>query len=497
MEALSAWRVLDARSLLLGTVVLLVSYRFLRRPRNLPPGPWGWPILGHLPHMMASRDGIFKLFARLTTRYGDVVRINLVGVPMVILKGLDRTKEAFSQYQFSGHPPLLLTQSIAPGAGLFGSSGEQWKEIRRFCMTVLRKLGVGKSRFEQDISTEAQILVDELKNFNGKAFDPKHLFGNAVSNVICTVVLGKRFQYADPTFKHLLKVLNNLVSDKAGVEDIFEMMPVFAKLKMLPLVRNYVNAIESFFRHINLLLKEHRKRQNIDDPQDFIDIFLNEKETKERQGTKSSVLLPENLKRIVGDLFAAGSETTATTLRWGMLYMMAHPEIQRRVQKELDDVTSRNRLPRISDKPELPYTEAVLCEIQRIGTIVPVHVHMSSEDTTIAGYNIPKGTIVATSIWQIHYDPLVWEEPEEFRPERFLNQDGKFRPRLEFIPFGIGRRICLGEHLAKMELFIFFTHLLHHFTLKKPDHVPVVSFEGIHGVVWAPKSFEVSAIARE
>ena len=95
------------------------------------------------------------------------------------------------------------------------------------------------------------------------------------------------------------------------------------------------------------------------------------------------------MPRVVANLFAAGSETTATTLRWGMLYMMAHPKIQSRVQKELDDVTSRNRFPRISDKPDLPYTEAVLCEIQRIGTIVPLALpHRCSEDTTLFGYSI-------------------------------------------------------------------------------------------------------------
>ncbi|XP_022106606.1 cytochrome P450 2J6-like isoform X2 [Acanthaster planci] len=497
MEVFSAWKLLlDARTLVLGIVVFLVLFRYLRRPRNRPPGPWGLPILGNLQLLMPG-DTLFRRISKLTDRYGKVMSIDMCGIPIVVLHGHDTVKEAFSRYELSNRPPPHITESIASGVGILASSGEQWTEIRRFSMTVLRGLGVGKSRFEENISTEAEILVEELKKFNSKAFDPRHLIGNAVSNIICSVVFGKRFQYTDPAFKRLLKVLNDLVLELQG-GGMLENAPIFAKLKMLPFVRKYVIATENFFNYINILLKEHSKGQSSDLPQDFIDMFEDEQKVKERQGVKSLALLPENLKHIVGDLFGAGSETTATTLRWGMLYMIAHPEIQRRVQKELDDVTSRNRLPRISDKPELPYTEAVLCEIQRMGTIVPLAVpHMTAEDTTIEGYNIPKGTIVMSNIWHNHFDPLVWEEPGQFRPERFLDKDGKFRPREELIPFGIGRRICLGEHLAKMELFIFFTHLLHHFTLKKPDHVPAVSLEGKDGLVWSPASFEVCATARE
>ncbi|XP_038051670.1 cytochrome P450 2J6-like [Patiria miniata] len=497
MEILSALTVLDVRSLLLGVAVFLVVLRFLRRPRNLPPGPWGWPILGNLPQLTWSGGELHENISKLTARYGKVVSVNLAGISMVVLHGHDTVKEAFSRQELSERPPAYMTQEVAPGRGFVSSSGESWIEIRRFTMAVLKKLGVGKSAFEQNIVTEAEMFIDEVKKHGGKAFDPKHAMSNAVSNIICTVVFGRRFQYTDPAFEQLLKVVHNFVL-QVGAGSVFEFSPVFNKLTMLPFVRTYVACLKSIFGHINLLMKEHSKEKSADHQEDLIDIFLSEKKIKEQQGVENAALRPENLKHIVRDVFGAGSETTATTLLWGMLYMMAYPEVQVQVQKELDDVTGRNRLPRIADKPELPYTEAVLCEIHRLETIAPLSVpHASTEDTTIAGYNIPKGTTIMANIWHNHFDPLVWEEPEKFRPERFLDGDGKFRPREELMPFGSGRRSCLGEQLAKMELFVFFTYLLHHFTIKKPDHVPAVSLEGKNGMVWVPLNFDICAIVRE
>ena len=257
--------------------------------------------------------------------------------------------------------------------------------LRRFTQNVLRGFGVGKSSFEVNISVEADHLVEELAKNKGEGLDPQHLFTNAVSNVICTLVFGKRFQYDDPSFQHLLQVLSdNFTSVGSGI--MLEFLPIFAKLKMLPFVRFYVDSMRKFHQHIRQLLGQHDHETDENNPRDLIDIFLNEMKLIEEKGGNSPALRPGNLPRLVADLFAAGTETTATTLRWAMLYMMAYPDVQARVQRELDGVTARNRFPRISDKPCLPYTEAVLSEIQRMQTLVPLALpHRCSEDTTING----------------------------------------------------------------------------------------------------------------
>ncbi len=167
---------------------------------------------------------------------------------------------------------------------------------------------------------------------------------------------------------------------------IIEFSPVVSKLTVIPFVKRYVDTVTELVEQMMSLIEEHNRDYDAANPRDLTDMFLKEMDLKQTLGDESGAIKKENLRPVVGDLFVAGSETTNTTLRWSMLYMMAYPEIQNRVQKELDDVTHGNRLPRISDKPNLPYTEAVLCEIQRMSTIVPLAVpHYTSEDTTLMG----------------------------------------------------------------------------------------------------------------
>ncbi|XP_038069464.1 cytochrome P450 2J6-like [Patiria miniata] len=493
MKAIDGMMALDARSVLLGLVVFLVLYRLLRRtPRNLPPGPTGWPVLGYLPQLAMAKEDPQKIFSKLAAKYGDVISVNLAGNLLVVLHGVDAIKEAFNQPQLSARPKLHVSEKLQPGVGIFISSGEIWTKIRRFSLTVLRGFGVGKSSFEENIATEAKFLIEEWKKEAGTPFEPRHLISRSVSNVICAVVFGERFQYTDEMFRRLIHCTDD-VFEKIGAGGAIEFSPIFAKLTFLPVVRRYKESAQALIDQIWLMIEKHNRDYDADNIRDFIDTFLKE----QSKFGESEVFNVDNMRQVVGDLFVAGSETTTTTLRWSLLYMMAYPEVQTRVQKELDDVTGRNRFPRMSDRPDLPYTEAVICELQRISTIVPLSVpHVCSEDTTVLGYDIPKGTFLLANLWHNHFDPAVWEEPKSFRPERFLDDDGKVISRDELTPFGIGRRICLGEHLARMELFIFFTLLLHEFTFKNPPDGPPVSLEGTNTSTWAPKNYKVCAIPR-
>ncbi|XP_038070165.1 cytochrome P450 2J6-like [Patiria miniata] len=502
-QVLGRWSA-GVRSALVGLAVFLLAWflMFLRRPRNLPPGPRGWPVLGCLPQMaravLIDKQVPHEFLSKLSGRYGDVMSLYLAGKLVVVISKNTTMREAFGQQQLSSRPEFHVAKVEFPGRGVFAASGTMWLELRRFSLTVLRGLGVGKLSFEENISTEAKYLTDSLREDHGAPIDPTHPLNNALSNVICTVVFGKRFEYSDEMFKNLLRHTSSVTHD-AGPGLFVEILPAaFAKLQVFPFVRTYIQAIRNFYSHISALIKEHEETCDTEEPRDFIDEFVKACKTREKQGVASVGLTPVNLLRSVGDLFIAGTETSATTLRWGLLYMMAYPEIQTRIQQELDAVTGRNRLPVLSDKAYLSYTEATICEIQRISTILPLSApHYCAEKTTISGYNIPKGTFVLANLWHSHFDPSVWAEPREFRPERFLDEDGKLRHRDEFIPFGNGRRVCLGENLAKMELFIFFTHLLHHFTFKKPRHAPPISFKGDLGVTWAPADYTMCAIARE
>ncbi|XP_005756050.1 cytochrome P450 2J2-like, partial [Pundamilia nyererei] len=133
------------------------------------------------------------------------------------------------------------------------------------------------------------------------------------------------------------------------------------------------------------------------------------------------------------------TETTTTTLHWGLLYMIHYPDIQEKVQAEIDAVVGSSRQPSTSDRENMPFTDAVIHEIQRSGNIIPLNVvHMANKNTTLDKYSIPKGTKILATLHSVLHDESMWETPHSFNPQHFLDQDGKFRKREAFIPFSAG-----------------------------------------------------------
>ncbi|XP_067850005.1 vitamin D 25-hydroxylase isoform X2 [Heptranchias perlo] len=177
----------------------------------------------------------------------------------------------------------------------------------------------------------------------------------------------------------------------------------------------------------------------------------------------------ENLIFTVGELIIAGTETTTNALRWAIMYMALYPNIQEKVHHEIDTIVGKNQIPSLENKPHMPYTEAVLQEVLRFCNIAPLGIfHATAKNTIVRGYSIPKGTTVITNLYSVHFDEKYWSTPDIFCPERFLDNNGRFVKKEAFVPFSLGRRHCLGEQLARMELFLFFTMLLQRFHLHFP-----------------------------
>ncbi len=204
---------------------------------------------------------------------------------------------------------------------------------------------------------------------------------------------------------------------------------------------NETNAqIIALREYFSAIIQDHRDQFDQADLKDYIDVYLDE--INQVEGTdRASNINERNLIATVIHLFAAGSETTVTTLRWAILYMIGYPEIQTKVQQEIDAVVGRERLPNLSDKDKMPYTEATLMEVQRIATIAPLGVpHRASEDTTLCGgYTIPQNALVISNIWAIHHDHDVWKDLDLFRPERFLDGNTFKQQPEEYLPFSVGK----------------------------------------------------------
>lgn len=200
-----------------------------------------------------------------------------------------------------------------------------------------------------------------------------------------------------------------------------------------------------------------------------------------------------SLETVIGDLYGAGSGTTAATLSWSILYLVTHPRVQSKLQEELDTVIGKNRSAELSDRPKTPYTEAVLSEILRFSNLAPMGVfHTALEDTTFHGFDIEKGTIIIGNHYSAHFDKSVWGDPENFRPERFLSSDGTTVKKNEnLIPFSTGRRQCLGEQLARDTLYIFVTNIFQRFQVLPDPKEPNPSLEPEFGFILEPKKYSV------
>ncbi|KAL8221819.1 UNVERIFIED_CONTAM: hypothetical protein K2H54_074533 [Gekko kuhli] len=172
-------------------------------------------------------------------------------------------------------------------------------------------------------------------------------------------------------------------------------------------------------------------------------------------------------------------------------------EAGEQVHEEIEEVLGRDKTPMMEDQPNLPYTNAVIHEIQRCADIIPITFpYRTHQDVQIDKFDIPKETVIFNHLSSVLNDETMWEKPHQFYPEHFLDANGQFVKREAFLPFSAGRHACPGEQMAKMELFIFFTSLLQHFTFCIPENHPRPKEDRFFALTVTPAPFQICAIPR-
>ncbi|XP_044521647.1 cytochrome P450 2C19-like isoform X1 [Gracilinanus agilis] len=451
--------------LCISCLLLILSWRKGFGRGKLPPGPVPLPIIGNI--LQLNLKNIPESLCMLAKEYGPVFTLQLGIQRIVVLHGYKAVKEALidhgDQFAARGHMPIF--EFVSNGFGVGISNGERWKQLRRFSLMTMRNFGMGKRSIEERVQGEAKILVEELKKTEGLPCDPTFILGCAPCNVICSLIFQKHFEYKDQKFLYLMKLLHEQVRIVSS--------PWIQVYNCFPSLVHYLpgphhELIKIFqFLHTFVLeeIKEHQATLDPSNPRDLIDCFLMKMEQEKQQPLSEFNI--ENLVNTVADLFGAGTETTSTTLRYGLLMLLKHPEITEKIHEEIDRVIGHNRSPCMEDRNKMPYTNAVVHEIQRYIDLVPTSLpHTVTEDTQFRQYLIPKGTTVIPFLSSVLYDDKEFPNPHQFDPGHFLDESGNFKKSDYFIPFSAGKRICLGEGLARMELFLFFTTILQNFTLK-------------------------------
>ena len=380
-----------------------------------------------------------------------------------------------------------------------GNYGPEWKLQRKLFTTALRQYLSDIPLIERRISVQAEKLVQFIADQDGKPFDPADCLMRAVANVICGITFGEGEDTTKPDLDRLLKLNAEFVSNADDLQ-LLAILDLFPWAHYLP-IKAYDRGMKPMFEIHDILRKVFKQRENSFDPaepiKDFISGLLHAKQEAESEsdGEKVVLLSEDYFVITIEDMFLAGYETTSTTLKWVIPFLIGNPKYQEDIQRQLDEVTG-GRNPSLNDRSNMSLIQATIIETLRVGNVVPLAVpHVTLTDTTLCGYRVPKNTFVLADTESIHLDAKCWENPTVFNPYRHLGADGKLvTNQSNFYPFGAGRRACAGEALAKVELFLFISWMLQKFTFVGEDGVPP---KAKGAFVQFPSPYTIRAIKRQ
>ncbi|KAJ6342550.1 hypothetical protein OIU78_010477 [Salix suchowensis] len=428
----------------IATVVLiLLSRRLFGRKLKLPPGPKPWPIIGNfnligpLPH---------RSLHELAKKYGPIMQIRFGSVPVVVgssaevaeailkthdISLADRPKIAAGKYTTYNYSDITWSQY-----------GPYWSQLRKFCNMEI--FSPKRLDFYQDVR------VEELHSLLKKSLQDKR---NSFQN---------EREVFRPESQYELFVLN-------GVLEIGDWIPWLSYFDLQGNIKKMKAVAKKVDRFIEHELEEHDARRNgVKNyvAKDMMDILLQLSDDPSldvefgRTGVKALIL----------DLIAGGTESTAVTAEWALAELLKKPEVFEKATEELDRVVGRERWVEEKDIANLPYVTAIMKETMRLHNVSPLLVpRVAREDVQISGYDIPKGTVVMVNVWTIGRDPKIWENPNEFCPERFLGKDIEVEGQnFQLMPFGAGKRICVGYPLGLKIIQSSVANLLHGFHWKLP-----------------------------
>eukprot|EP00794_Sanderia_malayensis_P007397 gene7397-8217_t len=462
---------------------------------NLPPSPPVFPMIGNLLDMKGDPH---KVFIELGKKYGSIFTFWFGrSKPVIIINDQKVAREAFihGAHALSGRPQRYTGSIYTKNFSgiVLKDDNKQWQTLRRLGHQALMHLGEEKTFSEAVIQEECMALINRI-NRRIRAKNPLDISKDlelSSLNVICALMFGSRYEENDPEFLRISQANSWFVE---GIQS-GNMVDGFPLLRYLPyrplrLLRDFVKVRDEILQR---KLKEHEQTFVAGNTRDFTDALI---EAVQDQSWTDAKLGRDNKLGLMADLFLTGTETTATALKWAIMYLAQLPDKQQKAFEQLKAFSSGSGdFPKYKDKPSLPYIEAMMAEVLRMASLAPLAVpHKATCDTKINDYDVPKGTVLLMNIYAMHHDTKYWQDPEKFEPERFLHEDGHFCiPNSSYLPFSLGKRVCLGETLAKREMFLILCYLLKTFKFEKAEKF---DFSGKFGATLTPKPYKVKIVKR-
>lgn len=498
-------------TILLYAVAKTILNFVLRKVKNRPPEPFSLPMLGNL-HLLpppGELPGVHKVMTKLAKTYGPVMGFWFGSQYTVVLSNWEAIHDALKVHgdDFAGRFCPDSIAIITKGRGIaLQNDLVEWRKAR----TALLRGMTMKKKGEWTVP----IIMEEV---HSTGYGWYQMCGGIGKSVKCHM----RGQIGRESLNVYMRQMCNLrFSDKltpnyqdvrACLEEIFKRISAGNPGDYMPLVKAFSGKpkvltemehwSDRMYGHIKKWIKEHKATLNPNEPRDFLDqMIISQQEFG---------LTDTDIEVIMWDVMAGGIDTTSTTLEWLLYILCNYPETQRKIQEELDRVVGPDRLPTYEDRDELKYLNAVILELMRWKHFAPFGLpHMTLEDTQCLGYNIPKGAQVMINFHASGMDEKAWKRPEEWRPERWLEEekdldhsflDGevkKTRESYKFIPFGTGKRMCVGYGLGRVVMWCKVATHLHCFKFESASGKPLNIEDEHFGVTVVPDEAELKVTAR-
>ena len=494
--------------LLIVCAFTIILFCFLRKKQGqikLPNGPRGWPLIGNT--FQVNPDKFHFNLDAWYKQFGPIFTCNIMRTNMVVLSSPDLIRKAFASDRygkiFNDRPDSFIGKYCSDNYSsmIVAPYGQTLFKLRKIFHKALHIYGDGVPKFENTVKTEIENLIKKIKGFEGEDFDPMSVFERSLGNLVSILVCGEPMSDDDVGIVWSFINVDNEALNPT-VEFFLFNLPF---LRFIPgkYKRIYHSLLQKKEKLMERYLRKYQKTYIPGIERGLVDAFIKIQKEEVNQG---SLWFDDNqLKGMVGAAVGASLLTTISALSSIFLALINNVPCAERIYQEIVSVIGTDRLPTLNDKANMPYTEAAMMECLRVANIVPIIMpHNCMEDCVFEGYNISKDTRILANLWTVNRDPSVWGDPEVFRPERFLDGSGKLLPpehklRQAWLLFGVGRRNCVGEVMARSRMFLYMTSLIQTFKFLPPKWSELVSLDARNfssAIVPRPPPYKLRAVSR-
>ncbi|KAK7410001.1 hypothetical protein VNO78_00458 [Psophocarpus tetragonolobus] len=463
--------------------------RMAKTTKAPPEASGAWPLIGHL-HLLSGSKAPHVTLGNMADKCGPIFTLRLGVHKTLVVSNWEMAKQCFTvnDKAFASRPKSVAFEVLGYNFSMIGFSpyGSYWRQVRKIATLELlspKRVDMFKHLMESEVKASVKESYNNWlkKKSSGSekvGTEMKRWFGDIMLNIMFTAVVGKRFCGEAEEKERIRKAVRD-VFDLSGSFTVSDALPYLRWLDLDGKEKEMKRTAKELDRFANVWLQEHKRNRN-SGTNDFMDVLLGlvdggeEFDGRDAETTTKATCLA---------LILAGTDTTMGTMTWALSLLLNNREILKKATDELDTHIGKDKMVEVSDLIKLEYLQSIIKETLRLYPVGQLSMpHESVEDCIVGGYHVPAGTRLLTNISKIQRDPLVYHDPLEFRPERFLttHRDMDIKGQhFELIPFGAGRRMCPGFSFSFQIMQLTLATLLHGFDIITPDGRPVDMLEQI------------------